>query len=89
MKKSLLFIGMFIFIMLLSACGKDQAAVPAQTDSTLVVATSISPLADLIKNVGGDKVKVTMLVRPGGDPHSFELTPEAIKSVAQAKVFFA
>ncbi len=85
------FLLLFLLLFLLSGCAQDQGkpAVPAQTGSGLQVVTSISPLADLIKNVGGDKVQVTALVKPGNDPHDYEPTPEDVRLVSTARIFFA
>jgi len=75
----------------LAGCTPKQqhSAVPTQTGSGIQVITSISPLADLIKNVGGDKIKVTALIKPGNDPHDYEPRPDDVKLVAGAQVFFA
>ncbi|QNQ21633.1 metal ABC transporter substrate-binding protein [Kosakonia sp. SMBL-WEM22] len=39
---------------------------------TINVVTSFSILGDITRQVGGDHVKVTSLVGPDGDPHTFE-----------------
>ncbi|WP_242550099.1 metal ABC transporter solute-binding protein, Zn/Mn family, partial [Pantoea agglomerans] len=39
------------------------------------VVASFTVLADIVKQVGGDHVKVKSLVGPNGDPHTFEPTP--------------
>jgi len=51
------------------------------------VIASIAPLADLAKQVGGEKVVVNLLLPPGASPHIYEPTPRAIKDVSDAKVF--
>jgi zinc transport system substrate-binding protein len=51
------------------------------------VATTISPLADFITAVGGDKVEVTVLVPPGAEPHTYEPTPTQMKDVALADLY--
>jgi len=55
----------------------------------LKVATTIYPLADIVKNVGGDQVEVVNLVPPGASPHTFEVTPSAIKQLLGVKEIFA
>lgn len=45
-------------------------------------------LADIVKQVGGDHVKVKSLVGPDGDPHTFEPTPQDSQALAQADVVF-
>jgi manganese/iron transport system substrate-binding protein len=55
----------------------------------LKVVTSITPLADLIKNVGGDRVEVSALVPLGDEPEDYDPSPADATTVAQARVFFA
>ena len=38
-------------------------------------------LADVVKHVGGDHVKVSSLVGPNGDPHEFEPSPADAKTL--------
>jgi zinc/manganese transport system substrate-binding protein len=52
-----------------------------------VVAT-FSILADMVRNVGGDRIEVTSLVGPDGDAHVFSPTPADAKTVGAAKVVF-
>jgi ABC-type Zn uptake system ZnuABC Zn-binding protein ZnuA len=48
-----------------------------------VVATT-TQVADLTANVGGDRVQVTSLLKPGIDAHDFEPSPADIEAVARA-----
>ena len=59
---------------------------PASADKIKVVAT-ISPLADFAKQVGGDRVEVTLLLPPGASPHTFEPTPKVVREISQARLF--
>ena len=52
-----------------------------------VVATT-SIVADVVQNVGGDLIDLTVLMPPGADPHSFEPTPRDVAAVADAHVLF-
>jgi len=49
---------------------------------------SFSILGDMVKNVGGDRVEVTMLVGPNGDAHVFSPTSADAKMLAGADIFF-
>jgi zinc transport system substrate-binding protein len=51
------------------------------------VIASITPLADFVKQVGGERVDVKLLLPPGASPHIFEPTPKTINAVSNAKVF--
>ena len=62
------------------------AAVPSATDGTdgrLPVFAGIPPLAYLVEQIGGEHVKVDVLVQPGQDPHTFEPTPQQIRRPGQ------
>ncbi|TIX89911.1 zinc ABC transporter substrate-binding protein [Rhizobium sp. P44RR-XXIV] len=60
---------------------------PASAE-TLDVVASFTVLADVVKQVGGDHVKVSSLVGPNGDPHEFEPSPADAKRLNAAKVTF-
>jgi len=51
------------------------------------VIASITPLADFVKQVGGENIDVKVLLPPGASPHTFEPTPKAIRDVSNAKIF--
>ena len=56
-------------------------------DKLQVVAT-FSILADLVNNVGGDRVAVAALVGANGDAHVYQPTPSDAKTLADAKLVF-
>ncbi|MEU6854040.1 anchored repeat ABC transporter, substrate-binding protein [Actinacidiphila alni] len=71
----------------LTAC--DPAGSPGgRSDASLKVVTTTEILADLVRQVGGDRVSVASIVPPGGDPHSYEPTPRDAAKVAEADVTF-
>lgn len=62
-------------------------AVQAQ-DQRLPVVATFSILGDLVGQVGGDRVDVSVLVGPNGDAHVYAPSPADAKKLAQAKVVF-
>jgi zinc/manganese transport system substrate-binding protein len=62
-----------------------SAPAMAQVERLKVVAT-FSILADLTRNVGGERVEVATLVGFDGDTHAFSPTPAHAKTLATAKV---
>src|SRR5262245_18160377 len=54
--------------------------------STITVAASFYPLADLAEGIGGDCVDVTNLTPPGVEPHDLELTPSDVETIATSDV---
>ncbi|MGH2554113.1 MAG: metal ABC transporter substrate-binding protein [Actinomycetota bacterium] len=54
----------------------------------LQVATTVSPITNLIQNVGGDRIEVTGIVPEGTNSHTFEPAPSDAKVLAEADVVF-
>ena len=50
------------------------------------VTATFSILGDLVQQVGGDQVSVSMLVGPNGDAHVYQPTPQDIRTLAQSKL---
>jgi zinc transport system substrate-binding protein len=71
-------------IFVLSVCQR-QEQIPKS--DKLKVVTTLFPLYDFVRNVGGNKVDVVLLLPPGVEPHSFEPKPNDIVSVNKADVF--
>ncbi|MFC0268175.1 metal ABC transporter substrate-binding protein [Kushneria aurantia] len=63
------------------------AAAVAQAAEVKAVAT-FTVLADVVKEVGGERVEVTSLVGPNGDPHVFEPTPQDVQALRSADIVF-
>ncbi|MFT4465772.1 MAG: metal ABC transporter substrate-binding protein [Sodalis sp. (in: enterobacteria)] len=61
---------------------------PMARAKTVDAVASFSVLADIVRQVGGEHVKVTELVGPDGDPHAFEPTPKDSQALAKADVVF-
>lgn len=53
----------------------------------LRVVTTLFPLYDFAKQVGGDRVDVRLLLPPGTDAHAFEPKPSDILAIRNADVF--
>ena len=50
----------------------------------LTVASLSTITTDIAKNVGGDKVDVIPVIKPGIDPHEFQPTPDDVKRIVTA-----
>lgn len=72
--------------LLLAAC--QPAASPAPAADTLNVVATFSILGDLVRNVGGDHITLTVLVGPDGDAHSYEPAPSDLRALAEADLIF-
>lgn len=61
---------------------------PLAMAKTVDAVASFSILGDIVQEVGGEYVKVTTLVGPDGDPHSFEPSPKDSKAINASDVVF-
>lgn len=52
----------------------------------LNVVTSISPITDIVKNIGGEKINLFSLVPEGVDSHTFELVPSDAIKISKANL---
>ncbi len=83
MTYSLLLAGLAASLVTAPASAQDKP----QHKITAVATTSI--LGDLVHNVGGDRIDVTTLVGPDGDPHVYSPTPGDARTLAAATIIFA
>lgn len=55
--------------------------------NTIKVCTTLFPQYDFAKQIGGNLVEVSLLLKPGTDPHSFDPTPQDMIRLNQSDVF--
>jgi zinc/manganese transport system substrate-binding protein/manganese/iron transport system substrate-binding protein len=73
---------------LVAACGPGADASPSSAtggDAVDVVATT-TIFADMVRQVGGDRVRVESLVPKGGEVHTFDPTPSDVRRVTDAEL---
>ena len=58
------------------------------TDNKILVAVTILPEAEFVEKVGGERVKVVVMIPPGASPHTYEPTPKQLVEVSKAKIYF-
>lgn len=57
-------------------------------DEIVPVVATTSIIADLVQNVGGERVSVRSLLPPGADPHTYSPTPRDVQAVADSQILF-
>jgi manganese transport system substrate-binding protein len=71
-----------LIVLVLSACGSDD-----EDDSGKPVAlTTFTVLADMARQVAGDRIEVHSITKPGAEIHGYEPTPSDLKRAATADV---
>lgn len=84
MKKTLTVLSLAFSLFLLVACSSHSEK--ANKKINVVAANSI--IADMTKNIAGDKVNLHSIVPIGKDPHEYEPLPEDVKKTSQADLIF-
>ncbi|MBE3586810.1 metal ABC transporter substrate-binding protein [Desulfofundulus thermocisternus] len=74
-----------LLLLWLPGCS-GNTAVPGAGEKIAVV-TTIYPLYDFARQVGGERVEVTRLLPAGAEPHTWEPTPKDMAALARARVF--
>jgi ABC-type Zn uptake system ZnuABC Zn-binding protein ZnuA len=69
---------------LVAACGSAPAGSGGTSGGKLSVAATTTVFADLVAQVGGDRVDAYSLVPKGGDVHTFDPTPADVRRVSTA-----
>jgi zinc transport system substrate-binding protein len=59
----------------------------AETTGKTVVAVTILPQAGFVEAIGGNKVEVVVMVPPGASPHTYEVTPDQMTRLSNAKMY--
>ena len=49
---------------------------------------SITPQKFFLEQIGGDKINVTVMVKPGNSPHTYEPKPSQMKDISSADIYF-
>ena len=81
------FIGVFLIaIVALSAIYVYNARPAAAASNRIKVLATFYPVYDFAKNVGGDRIDLSLLVPMTVDVHEFEPTPSSVQEVVSANV---
>lgn len=88
------FKNLFIFFLLalitMTACGKDEESIKdrpvaeEKTEDRKTIYASFYPVAEFVKMIAGDKFDVKTIIDSSDEPHSFELTSQAMKELGSA-----
>ncbi|MED3960989.1 metal ABC transporter substrate-binding protein [Niallia taxi] len=74
-------------ILLLTACSNGEQT-SSTDDKTIKIVATYSIIADMVKNITGDKAEVYSLVPIGTDPHMYDPLPDDTKKVSNADLVF-
>ena len=86
MKKLTFLALIFLTAIGLFACSGQKNS--SSDSSKLKVVATNSIIADITKNIAGDKIDLPSIVPVGKDPHEYEPLPEDVKKTSQADLIF-
>ena len=73
-------------VLALAGCGAGASGHAAGSGGRLDVVATTPVVADFVRNVGGDRVHVVQILKPGVDPHDYEASPADIQAIADAEL---
>ena len=68
--------------------GEGQLEITVDPDKPIAVAATVGMVGDLVRIVGGDRVKVTQMMGAGVDPHLYKTTRDDVQILMKADVVF-
>ena len=93
MKIKSLFVSFAVILSLfLTGCNNSQDVNQDQSkekeEDILTIYTTLFPLEDFAKKIGGEYVEVKNIIPPGSNAHTYEPTPQTMIEIAEADAFF-
>jgi len=77
-----------VFLLVTSVAGCQRVGAVKETGEEKVnVVTTIFPQYDFVRQIAGDNVEVSMLLKPGEETHSYEPTPQDILKIQNCDLF--
>lgn len=84
-----IFFSLILLVSLLLAGCSAGAPTPAPAgNGKLQVVATTTLVGDVVKQVGGDAIDLTVLLPVGADPHSFDPSPQDVITISKADVIF-
>ncbi|MBO5349509.1 MAG: zinc ABC transporter substrate-binding protein [Clostridia bacterium] len=87
MKKGIIFLITIIVIFSLIILGISNIKPKEANNEKIKIVATLFPQYDFAKQIGGDKVDVTLLLTPGTETHTYEPTPQDIINVNKSDLF--
>lgn len=86
MKKGIIFILISTLLLSVGLFFVSRGSIEKKSDKIVIVAT-LFPQYDFAKQIGGDKVDVSLLLTPGTETHTYEPTPQDIIKINNADLY--
>ncbi|WP_273832395.1 metal ABC transporter solute-binding protein, Zn/Mn family [Guptibacillus sedimenti] len=78
-------------VLVLAACGGKETSTTASNETSeekkLSIYTTLFPIEDFTRKIGGEHVEVVSILPPGSDAHTYEPTTQTMIKIAKADAF--
>jgi zinc transport system substrate-binding protein len=88
-KGNLLVISTFLTILITLFLFFFSCASNSSQKNGFAIYTSIEPIRFLIDNLTGGEIATQTLIKPGADPHTFEISASQLSEILKAKAYFS
>lgn len=78
---------LFCMVLLVGACAMGCIQPKTHNDSRLKVAVTVLPQAEIAREIGGERVCVTVVVPPGVEPHTYEPATGQLLELARSDMY--
>lgn len=87
MKKGIIFLITIIVIFSTTIFFVSNINKKEESEAKIKVVATLFPQYDFVRQIGGDKVEVSLLLTPGAETHTYEPTPQDIINVNKSDLF--
>jgi ABC-type Zn uptake system ZnuABC Zn-binding protein ZnuA len=74
-------ISLLVLLLSISGCSR-------QTTQGLKIVATTTIVGDIVRQIGGDRISLTVLLPVGADPHTYEPRPQDVAAIHDAQVVF-
>lgn len=78
---------LLLILFIVAGCGTNENSGEKESEK-IIVYTTVFPLEDFTKKIGGDYVEVKSIYPPGVDEHTYEPSQKTIIDLAKSDIFF-
>lgn len=86
MRRFILIIAILLMCTMFFGCSSASKEQVSEQSDKLKIYTSIYPIYEFTRQVGGDKVQIINVVPAGSEPHEWEPTPKIVAEIVKADV---
>ncbi|WP_267384184.1 metal ABC transporter solute-binding protein, Zn/Mn family [Cyanobacterium sp. uoEpiScrs1] len=86
LRVSAIWMTLVLNVVMTTGCN-NQSRIQTKTTEVFNVTVSIVPQKYFVRKIGGDRVKINVMVKPGADFHNYEPKPEQLQALSDAKAY--